>query len=172
MKNIILFFLVLTMVITSCKKDKDEDIKLPPLETVTDANGNVYNVVTIGTQKWMATNIKVNTPDSYIYDNNTSNANTYGRLYTWEAAKTACPSGWRLPTESDFGELVSHLGGNTTAGGKMKNAGTSYWQSPNTGADNSSGYNALPAGYRNHTDGVFFGKGMYTYFWTSKSCMT
>ena len=114
MKKTILFFLALTMFISSCKKnDEEEDIKVPPIETVTDANGNVYNVVTIGTQKWMASNLNVNTPNSYVYDNNTSNANTYGRLYTWEAAKTACPSGWRLPTNSDFGELVSHLGGNT-----------------------------------------------------------
>ena len=161
MKRSIYLFLILAVFISSCKKDKDDEPKEPPAETVTDANGNVYNTVVIGGKTWMASNIKVDVPGSYIYDNNSSNLSAYGRLYTWSAAKTACPSGWRLPTQAELVTMSQSAGGNQVSGGKMKNSGTTYWQTPNTGGDNSTGFNALPGGYRNSSDGVFFGKGQY-----------
>jgi len=169
-----IFLLVFPLFFMACKKEKDDDNndKPAPVETVTDANGNVYNVVSIGSQKWTATNMKANVTGSYVYDNNSNDIDIYGRLYNWDGAKTACPNGWRLPTENDFKTLSQFLGGEQVAGGKMKNAGTTYWQTPNTGGTNSSGYNAMPAGYRNYTDGVYFGKGQYTYFWTSTDCST
>ena len=171
MKKILFLILLLAIFISSCKKD-DETPQEPPAETVTDANGNVYNTVVIGGKTWMSSNIKVNVTGSYIYNNNSSDIDTYGRLYTWEAAKTACPSGWRLPTQADFESLSQSQGGNQVAGGKLKNAGTTYWQSPNTGGDNASGYNGMPGGYRNASDGVFFGKGQYGYYWSSTDCST
>lgn len=156
----------------SCKKDDDDVIVDPPKVTVTDANGNVYNTVQIGTQTWMASNIKVNVQGAFHYQNNAANSATYGMLYNWEGALAACPSGWRLPSETDFETLSTFLGGHDAAGGKMKNAGTTHWQTPNTGGNNASGFNALPAGYKNFSDGTYFGKGMYTYFWTSSNCST
>ncbi|MDD3877187.1 MAG: FISUMP domain-containing protein [Bacteroidales bacterium] len=172
MKKSILLFLILSVFIFSCKKDKDDVVPEPPKETVTDANGNIYNTVTIGTQTWMATNLKVNTSGSYIYNNSNNNVNVYGRLYTWEAAKSACPSGWRLPTQAEFVTMSQSLGGNQVSGGKMKNAGTTYWQTPNTGGNNASGFNGMPGGYRNSSDGVFFGLGQYGFYWTSTDCST
>lgn len=173
MKKLIILFLIPSLFMLSCKKDKDNENTDPPAETVTDGNGNVYNTVTIGTQVWMASNLQMNvSPGSYIYNNNSSDIGTYGRLYTWAAAKTACPSGWRLPSQDDLKTLSQSLGGDQVSAGKMKNAGTAYWQTPNAGGDNSSGFNAMPAGYRNSTDGVFFGRGQYAYFWSSTDCST
>jgi uncharacterized protein (TIGR02145 family) len=143
--------------------------------TVTDIDGNVYNTVTIGTQVWMKENLKVTkyrngdaigttipaTLDisgeaspkyQWAYDGNESNVATYGRLYTWYAATDSrglCPTGWHLPTDAEWTTLTDYLGGASVAGGKMKEAGTAHWNSPNTGADNSSGFTALPGGYRN-----------------------
>ena len=76
---------------------------------------------------------------------------TYGRLYTWHAATDSrglCPTGWHLPTDAEWTTLTTYLGGESVAGGKMKEAGTTHWNSPNTSADNSSGFTALPGGYR------------------------
>jgi len=173
------FFIIISIVSfilfsISCKKDDKQPTEppAPPVETVKDANGNSYGVVTIGSQKWLSSNMKVDIQGSFHIDGNTSLTSTYGKLYNNSAALLACPSGWKLPSKEDYEALVQHLGGESTAGGKMKNAGTTYWQTPNTGGNNESGFNALPAGYRNSSDGVYFGKGMYGYLWTSTQCGT
>jgi uncharacterized protein (TIGR02145 family) len=95
----------------------------------------------------------------YVASGVTGYVSTYGYLYNWYAAvgiitnggsptKNICPTGWHVPTSTEWTNLINHLGGNTVAGGKMKSLGTTYWNSPNTGADNSSGFLALPGGYR------------------------
>ncbi|MCP4088390.1 MAG: hypothetical protein GY746_01150, partial [Gammaproteobacteria bacterium] len=108
----------------------------------------------------------------------TANYTTYGVLYNWPAAMAGsgsstsvpsgvtgvCPSGWHLPSDAEWTVLKGYLGG--SPGGKMKEAGTTYWQSPNTGATNSSGFTALPAGNR-YSDSTFNGLGGLTYFWSS-----
>ena len=124
--------------------------------TVTDIDGNVYNTVTIGTQVWMKENLKVTkyrngdaigitTPATldiwgetspryqWAYDGNESNVATYGRLYTWYAvtdSRGVCPTGWHVPTDSEWTTLTDYLGGESVAGGKMKEAGTTHWNSP------------------------------------------
>jgi uncharacterized protein (TIGR02145 family) len=101
-----------------------------------------------------------------IYDNESStgtNATNYGFLYNWYAAKgvstigsttykNLCPTGWHVPTTGEWDTLVTQLGGFLVAGGKMKSTGTTLWNSPNIGADNSSGFSAFPGGTR-----LFFG---------------
>ena len=86
----------------------------------------------------------------------TSNYETDGVLYNWPAVMTEgiCPSGWHIPSDEEFTELTDFLGGESVAGGKMKEAGLDHWNSPNTGATNSSGWTGLPGGYR-YSGGAF-----------------
>lgn len=155
--------------------------------TFTDArDGNVYKIVTIGNQLWMAENLKYlpevfdhftaseTTPYYYVYGYSgtnvieakaTANYGTYGVLYNWEAANTACPVGWNLPGDAEWIELSDYLGGESIAGGKLKEAGTTHWVTPNTGATNETGFTALPAGLR--AINGFGNIGNYGYWWSS-----
>jgi uncharacterized protein (TIGR02145 family) len=160
--------------------------------TVTDINGNSYNTVIIGNQCWMAENLKVSkynngddigttnsaaldisnltTPKyQWAYSGVETNAGIYGRLYTWFAAtdsRKIAPSGWHIPSDAEWDELTLYLGGNSVAGGKMKSTGLTYWETPNTGASNTSGFSALPGGNRNFS-GPFFDKGFHAAWWSS-----
>ncbi len=118
-------------------------------DTFTDPrDGQTYNIVDIGSQTWFAENLNYQTGNSWCYLDDPANCNVYGRLYTWNDALTACPSGWHLPSYDEWTILSDYLGGILVAGGKMKETGTEHWNSPNTGATNSSGFTGLPGGYR------------------------
>jgi uncharacterized protein (TIGR02145 family) len=144
--------------------------------TVTDIDGNIYRTVKIGNQWWMAENLKVThyrngdaipnvtdnstwgglTTGAYCDYNNTAQIAVYGRLYNWFAiddSSTIAPTGWHVPSDSEWQILVDFLGGDSIAGGKMKETGTTHWNSPNTGATNESGFTALPGGTRNYAGG-------------------
>jgi len=101
------------------------------------------------------------------YNNDTSLGNTYGKMYNWYAVagiwqaesnpptsaeiasrKSLAPSDWNVPSVADWSSLFNYLGGNSVAGGKMKEAGLNHWLNPNTDATNSSGFTGLPGGYR------------------------
>jgi uncharacterized protein (TIGR02145 family) len=141
------------------------------MPTFTDSrDGQVYPTVQIGSQCWLQKNMNYSTGNSWCYDNNSSNCNTYGRLYDWQTALGACPSGWHLPSDAEWTALTDFLGGESIAGGKMKEAGTAHWLSPNTGATNSSGFTALPDGDRLSTGlstGSFYHLTSAAYFWSS-----
>ena len=156
--------------------------------TVTDIEGNVYKTVTIGTQVWMAENLKttkyndgttipnvinntawgnLKTPAYCWYSNDAiSYKNAYGALYNWYTVNTGklCPTGWHVPSEAEWTTLTTYLGGESVAGGKMKTV--TDWSSPNTGASNSSGFSALPGGYR-LSKGTFTTNGDYGGWWSS-----
>jgi uncharacterized protein (TIGR02145 family) len=138
-------------------------------EYVDSRDGNKYKWVKIGSQVWMAENLKYlpsvcppsqgseTNPYYYVYDyigtnislaKSTSNYRTYGVLYNWSAARIACPSGWHLPDEAEWLQLTDYLGGEEVAGGKLKETGTNHWISPNIGATNECGFTALPGGCR------------------------
>jgi uncharacterized protein (TIGR02145 family) len=150
-------------------------------------DGNQYETVEIGGQCWMKENlaylpsVSPSTSGSqtslyyYVYGYQgtsitaakaTANYQTYGALYNWPAALTACPQGWHLPTDAEWTTLTTFLGGESVAGGKMKEAGTTHWNSPNTGATNESGFTGLPGGYR-ASSGVFSGIGDSGDWWSS-----
>ncbi|MCD4697466.1 MAG: fibrobacter succinogenes major paralogous domain-containing protein, partial [Bacteroidales bacterium] len=95
----------------------------------------------------------------------TSNYQTYGVLYNWPAASTACPDGWHLPSDDEWTILTDYLGGESVAGGKMKETGTTHWNSPNTGATNESGFSCLPGGY--YYGGSYYYLGSSGYWWSS-----
>ncbi|MFA4839383.1 MAG: fibrobacter succinogenes major paralogous domain-containing protein [Candidatus Neomarinimicrobiota bacterium] len=103
------------------------------------------------------------------YANDVNNVTTYGRLYNWYAIKdnrNIAPTGWHVPTDTEWQILVDYLGGYAVAGGKMKEAGTTHWNSPNTGATNASGFFALPGGDR-YGVGNYSDIGYYAGFWSS-----
>ena len=156
-----------------------------------DIDGNVYSSVRIGSQVWMAENLKVNhyrngepipnvtnntewsnliTGARCYYDNDSAiYADTYGALYNWytvDDSRSLCPSGWHVPSDADWAILETYLGGSSVAGGKMKETGTAHWLSPNTGATNESGFTALPGGYR-YGDGDFGSIGNYGGWWSA-----
>lgn len=94
----------------------------------------------------------------------------YGLLYNWYAATDArniAAAGWHVPTFAEWFTLQSYLGGEAVAGGKIKETGTTYWTTPNTGATNETGFNARGAGYRAGTTGMFAAMGRYVFFWSS-----
>ncbi|MFA5032451.1 MAG: FISUMP domain-containing protein [bacterium] len=158
----------------------------------TDADSNHYAVVQIGTQVWMAENLKTTkyrnassipnvtesaqwdslTPGAYCnYGNNTAEGDTYGRLYNWYAvadSRNMCPVGWHVSSDSEWTILTQYLGVGV-AGGKMKENCTTLWASPNTGATNESGFSALPGGCRSYDSGVFYDVGAYGYWWASEN---
>lgn len=176
---------VLLLFTYSCEKDEGSD-------TVTDIDGNVYKTVTIGTQTWLVGNMNTTkyqngdligttnpatldiTNESspkyqWPYGGNESNADTYGRLYTWYAAtdsRNICPAGWHLPTDAEWTTLTTYLGGESVAGGKIKETATTHWLSPNTDATNEMNFTALPGGYRNQ-NGESTGIKNYGYWWSS-----
>ncbi|MFM2201626.1 MAG: hypothetical protein RL040_826 [Bacteroidota bacterium] len=145
--------------------------------TMTDQEGNVYKTIVIGTQEWMAENLNTsiyrngdeiptdldsaawsstNSGAWVYYNNDSSFACPYGKLYNWYScldARQLCPMGWHVPTEFDWGILIDHLGGDAVSGGKMKTTGTietttGLWHSTNAYATNSSGFSGVPGGVR------------------------
>ncbi len=110
----------------------------------------------------------------------TSNYTTYGVLYNWTAAmggsasstanpsgvQGVCPAGWHLPSDAEWTELTNHLGGESVAGGKLKETGTAHWNSPNTEATNEFDFTALPGGDR-LSNGTFYNIGLYGLWWSS-----
>ena len=165
----------------------------PPVTTVTDYDGNVYDIVTIGTQVWMKQNLKTthykngaaipNVTDNAAwaalatgaycdYYNTSANSTTYGRLYNWFTVNTGnlCPTGWHVPSDVEWTSLTTNLGGESIAGGKLK--ATTLWNSPNNGATNSSGFTAIPGGGRYNNGSYSFSGynsiiGYYGYWWSS-----
>jgi uncharacterized protein (TIGR02145 family) len=110
-------------------------------------DGKIYKTVKIGTQTWMAENLAFKANNGcWAYDNKNINVAKYGYLYDWKTAKNACPTGWHLPSDVEWTTLITYLGGESVAGGKMKEKGTVNWKSPNMGATNESGFTALPSG--------------------------
>lgn len=182
----------------SCKKDDDNNPTNGRTTalfntgvtygTMTDQDGNVYKTVTIGTQTWMAENLRTTkyndgtaiplltdntalsslSSGAYCNYNNTNNTDTiatFGRLYNWYTVNTGklAPIGWHVPTNAEWTTLTDYLGGTGVAGGKMKETGTTHWSSPNTGATNETGFTALPGGHGRTFDGIGYGG----YWWSA-----
>ncbi|MBN2349087.1 MAG: fibrobacter succinogenes major paralogous domain-containing protein [Bacteroidales bacterium] len=210
MKNQYIFFAIITTALASgilsgCERD---DPKKPdnPLNgrttavfnpdknygTMADIDGNLYKTIEIGSQTWMAENLRVThyrngdtlpnvtgntewnglTTGAYCNYNNTTDLDTiatYGRLYNWYAAADSrglAPEGWRVPTIADWTILIEYLGGDTIASNKMKEVGDTHWEDPFE-SDNGSGFTALPGGSRYLSEGFDDDIGFYAVWWTS-----
>ena len=161
--------------------------------TIQDIDGNSYNTVTIGSQIWMAENLKTTrynngdsipvlseniswgraTSGALCYYNNDYNTygEVYGALYNFFAVidnRKLCPIGWHVPTDAEWTSLANILGGYEIAGGKLKETGTLHWLNTHVGVTNETGFTALPGGYRNSFYQVFFYDiRMFGDWWTS-----
>ena len=156
-------------------------------ECMTGDNIN-YPVVQIGSQLWMAENLRStlfndgmaieNVTDDFIwsglatpaycwYDNQISNKNTYGALYNWFVVGSGkiCPLGWHVPSDAEWGTLITYLGGETLAGGKLKETTAAHWLSTNLNVSNSTGFTARPGGHRYYAGP--FGNITWDGFWWS-----
>jgi uncharacterized protein (TIGR02145 family) len=163
------------------------------LTTIYDIDGNLYNLVTIGTQVWTGSNLKttkfsngdpIPTTASVTTDISGETAPiyqwldmdpllldisaTYGRVYTWFAAsdsRNVCPTGFHVPLSTELDALTTYLGGSSLAGGPLKEIGTTHWTTPNTGATDLYGFTALPGGQRISV-GSFASTYTYGFFWS------
>lgn len=174
MKNLLillLFSIVLAFVISACQPTIT-NIKMPYEKSFKDSrNQQTYATIRIEQQLWMAENLRYATKGSWVNPKNPKSE--YGRLYTWEAAKKACPEGWHLPSDEDWKELeyalgMSHAdadseGWRGVEGLLLKSK--KGWNSGGNGS-NASGFNVLPAGDCSAT-GRFLGLGGSTSFWTA-----
>ncbi len=156
---------------------------------LTDDDGNDYYTVEIASNEWMASNLNVihyrnGDPIEYVpeigwidtdsgaycyYDNDPKTYEyTYGALYNWHVVndiRGLCPEGWRVPEDSVWNNLINYLGNEDVAGVYLKEGGLDHWKSPNEGANNESGFTALPAG-RRHFEGNYESIGERAFFWT------
>ena len=159
-----------------------------PGNGATDIDGNTYTSIIINGQEWMQQNLAVTkyrngdpiptgldnttwaltSSGAYaIYNNDATNNTLYGKLYNWYAVNDSrglCPTGWHVPSDAEWTTLGTNLGGSNVAGGKMK--AITGWNSPNTGATNSSGFTAFPGGYRG-TSGAYGSLGYDGFWWSS-----
>jgi uncharacterized protein (TIGR02145 family) len=160
---------------------------------VLDVDGNEYNTTKIGDQRWMVENLRttkyndgtsiplvtsdgawdaLTTPGYCYYDNEPDGYSVpYGALYNYYVVAdtnslNVCPEGWHVPSDTEWTTLTTYLGGTGVAGGKMKETGTFYWQTPNTGATNETDFAGLPSGNRNYV-GSFNDIGSYGDWWSS-----
>jgi uncharacterized protein (TIGR02145 family) len=188
------------LLITSCEKDKKNGDNgdgsgivfnsSKTYGTVTDYDGNVYKTIMIGSQKWMAENLKtehysngdiinhISDPGPWenaaegawtYYSNNADMNKDYGKLYSWYAVsdpRNICPNGWHMPSDAEWEALLSNLGGYLVAGAKMRETGTNHYAYSNDGATNESGFTGLPGGMKDYGS-ANFDKGMSGYFWSA-----
>jgi uncharacterized protein (TIGR02145 family) len=165
--------------------------------SVVDVDGNTYKTIVIGRQTWMAENLKTTrfNDGTTIYlaaDNNkwftagqaayswlnneeSKLKNIYGAYYNFLAVSSSklCPAGWHVPARTEWDTLTAFLGGVNNIGRKIKEAGGAHWLTNTSGNTNSSGFTALPGGYRSFS-GTFspisvtgYWQGDEAYWWTS-----
>jgi uncharacterized protein (TIGR02145 family) len=161
-----------------------------PSATITDIDGNIYNTVSIGNQCWTKENLRVSsyndgTPIPIVtdfeewifldtggrswYDNDSTTYEIpYGNLYNWYAAtdsRKICPTGWHVPTDAEWTTLTTELEGESEGGLKMKSTGIDYWLEQSAGTNNSSGFSALPGGFRDSS--AFLQIRNFALFWSA-----
>jgi uncharacterized protein (TIGR02145 family) len=164
--------------------------------TLTDSrDGQTYKTVVIGTQTWMAENLNYEMPNSYCYNDTATYCDRYGRLYTWAAAmdsagtwstngmgcgygkecsstypvRGVCPSGWHLPSQAEWDSLFTAVGGQSTAGQKLKSV--TGWSGSGNGTD-TFGFSALPTGFRDSEGNYFKNDGTFATFCSSTEILS
>ncbi|HLO60700.1 MAG TPA: fibrobacter succinogenes major paralogous domain-containing protein [Bacteroidales bacterium] len=178
------FFLAFSVIVflITCKKEDDSNV-------IIDGDGNVYSSVKIGNQEWLTENLKttryndgtpipvlkqnedwynVNGPACCWYNNDSVGNEVYGLLYNLYAVSSPklCPKGWHIPTENEWKELFTYLGGEKIASNKLKEPGNAHWLSVSSDVTNETGFTALPGGYRGY-EGNFGSLRFFGYWWAA-----
>jgi uncharacterized protein (TIGR02145 family) len=181
--------ILLLIVLVSCTPTPSPTPAPTPVPS-SNPTPTTSSTVTIGTQIWTTKNLDVSTyrngdpipqvqnPNLWstlttgawcYYENNSANGIVYGKLYNWYAVndpRGLAPIGYHIPTDADWTILTNYLGGLTEAGGKMKSTGNQFWNDPNNGATNLSGFSGLPGGYCGN-NGTFPPTRINGYWWSS-----
>jgi uncharacterized protein (TIGR02145 family) len=162
-----------------------------PTGSVKDADRNRYQTVTIGTQEWMAENLRTSkyndgspipkiiansewsaalTGAYCIYGNAEIIAETHGLLYNWFTVYTGklCPDGWHVPDENEWETLLEYVGGNQFAAAKLKEAGATNWIMTKAETTNETRFTARPGGGR-LPEGTYWDLGTLGYWWSSSA---
>ncbi len=172
--SLILAFVAMVVILNNISKPGaktiDDESSSHPVaikyEAFTDTrDGKTYKSVVIGSLIWMAENLDYRVGNSWCYDNDEFNCKKYGRLYDWNTARVACPSGWHLPSKSEWNDMIQAVGSNI-AGKKLKSR--NGWDKDKSGTDNY-GFSALPGG-RRFPNGKFRLLGESGNWWTSSEC--
>jgi uncharacterized protein (TIGR02145 family) len=183
------------LLMNNCKKDSNNTKYIDHTGekgTVTDIDGNIYHTIGIGSQIWMAENLRVtHYRDGMIipeiqdntlwnsltiggccsYNNDAGLSAVYGLIYNWSAVtanSNIAPVGWHVPSQDEWDTLINKLGGEIIAGSKLKESGNAHWSSANADATNESGFSALPGGWRTNM-GPFFYINESGYWWTKSN---
>lgn len=188
-------FSALLLALLGCEKEKLLVVMNPWVTygSMSDKDGNTYKTIPIGTQNWMAGNLKttkfsdgsfipiitdpvlwsnMTTPACCWQNNDPIRKVTYGVLYNWYAVQSGklCPVGWHVPSDEEWIVLTDFLGGEDIAGSKLKETGYKHWSSPNTGATDEAHFSAYPGGFRHGSPDALFDQLTRTgYWWTSTS---
>jgi len=191
-----LFIALSFLPFSGCEYDSNQTIDYTgQIDSITDIDGNKYKTIGIGTQIWMQENLKVthltdgsqitllynNSDWSYNYKSSISaycwydndsvnNKSLYGALYNFYSIETGllCPTGWHVPSQSEWEILVDYLGGKEIAGGKLKDYSGPYWISPNLCKENQVNFIGLPGGYRDRNTGSYNAKGLFGCWWANR----
>lgn len=191
-----IWFLLLALSLTQCENESfssnGEIDYTGHFGTIADINGNVYQIFGIGTQIWMAQNLRtsrlnnsvkinlvidnnqwksLNQPGYCWYKNDSIKNERFGALYNFFAVETGllCPTGWHVPTRYDWNVLIRSLGGENVAGGKMKSYYSGFWSYP-PDFSNRPGFSAIPGGYRSSVSNrQFTSIDTAGYWWTLNS---
>lgn len=155
--------------------------------SITDLDGNIYIPVIVGDQIWMRENLKTTRYNTGIsirnettigawyglrtgaycnFNNVPSNSDVYGRLYNWFVIDSVCPSGWHVPSRSEWQTLINIVGGENV-GGRLKERTTAHWIPENFGAGNYYDFSALPGGYLASYSKTFEELGISGNWWSS-----
>jgi uncharacterized protein (TIGR02145 family) len=190
MMRLILALLSVYLFTASCKKEENDS------NLVKDIDGNIYHIINLGNQVWMIENLRttkyndgteiVLASEPEEWETHSSGAYCwypyfqdsdriiYGALYNQDAVKTGklAPTGWHVSTLQDWIVLTEHLGGESEAGGLLKESGYAHWGNPNTGATNMTGFTAVAGGSRvkrNEYDQTGFRNMKYEGIWWAPS---
>ncbi|WP_367390681.1 FISUMP domain-containing protein [Lewinella sp. LCG006] len=156
MSRLLSIIIVVALLQSSC-----EDVKSGKSNQFVDSRDlRVYEVVTIGAQDWLGADLKFHTPESFCYENEEENCREYGRLYNFQEAKTACPEGWRLPTETDWRTLEQALGMQPTEVEAIR-----VWRGEEEGTLLAKQLGVKYSGMGKFRGTGFLGKDQFVYYW-------